>query len=99
MVLTITSSSIEASGGQNVRADYPHLGIRARVFAQNYFHGERLLIGRKVRMKPERLPEKLFQVRSSLGLSQVEMLRRLGLEDIIDDELDLPKILSGDVKY
>ena len=32
------------------------------------------------RPKPERLAEKLRQVRESLGLSQPEMLRRLGLE-------------------
>ena len=41
-------------------------------------------MGRKVRMKPERLPEKLFQVRNSLGLSQAGMLRQLGFEDLID---------------
>ena len=35
------------------------------------------------RPKPERLAEKLRQVRESLGLSQSEMLRRLGVEDHI----------------
>jgi transcriptional regulator with XRE-family HTH domain len=33
------------------------------------------------RPKPERLAEKLRQVRLSLGLSQTELLRRLGAED------------------
>ena len=33
------------------------------------------------RPKPERLAEKLRQIRLALGLSQPEMLRRLGLEE------------------
>lgn len=33
------------------------------------------------RPKPERLAEKLLQIRNALGLSQTEMLRRLGLEE------------------
>lgn len=84
--------------------------------------------------KAERLGEKLLDVRNALGLSQSEMLRRLGyedvlpynrisdyelgkrvpplpvvleyskvagvhLEDIVDDELDLPERLPGDVKH
>ena len=36
-----------------------------------------------VRQKPERLAEKLRQIRLTLGLSQSQMLRRLGLEDVI----------------
>ncbi|HYY57877.1 MAG TPA: helix-turn-helix transcriptional regulator [Pyrinomonadaceae bacterium] len=35
------------------------------------------------RPKPKRLAEKLQQIRLTLGLSQPEMLRRLGLEDVI----------------
>jgi transcriptional regulator with XRE-family HTH domain len=35
------------------------------------------------RPKPERLAEKLRQIRMALGLSQTEMLRRLGVEDMI----------------
>ena len=89
-------------------------------------------MGRKARMKPERLSEKLLQIRLALGLSQSELLRRLGLEeamdyrrisefergttephlsvvlqyarvagvhmeDIVDDDLDLPKKLPGAV--
>lgn len=42
------------------------------------------------RPKPERLAEKLLQIRSALGLSQTQMLRRLGLEDVIS----YPKISS-----
>jgi len=84
--------------------------------------------------KVERLGEKLLQIRMGLGLSQSEMLRRLGyeesvyytrisdyerdkrvpplplvleyarvagvhVEDIVDDELDLPAKLPGTVKY
>lgn len=36
-----------------------------------------------VRPKPERLAEKLKQIRMALGLSQTEMLKRLGVEDLI----------------
>jgi transcriptional regulator with XRE-family HTH domain len=35
------------------------------------------------RPKPEHLAEKLRQIRDALGLSQTEMLRRLGYEDAI----------------
>jgi len=35
------------------------------------------------RLKPKRLGEKLRQIRDALGLSQTEMLRRLGFEDDI----------------
>lgn len=35
------------------------------------------------RFKTERLGEKLRQIRDALGLSQTEMLRRLGFEDDI----------------
>jgi len=86
------------------------------------------------RKKSERLGEKLLDIRNALGLSQSEMLRRLGyvdilpynrisdyelskrvpplpvvleyaraasihLEDIVDDELDLPEKLPGTVRY
>ena len=40
-------------------------------------------MGRKPRPIPERLGEKLLQIRNALGLSQTEMLKRLGVEDII----------------
>ncbi|MFS8086961.1 MAG: helix-turn-helix transcriptional regulator [Acidobacteriota bacterium] len=91
-------------------------------------------MGRKARMKPEHLSEKLLQIRLALGLSQSELLRRLEfedamdyrrisefergttephlsvvlqyarvagvhMEDIVDDELDLPAKLPGNVKY
>lgn len=91
-------------------------------------------MGRKARTKPDRLSEKLLQIRLALGLSQSELLRRLGLEDamdyrrisefergttephlsvvlqyaraagvhmedIVDDELDLPAKLPGNVRY
>jgi transcriptional regulator with XRE-family HTH domain len=35
------------------------------------------------RPKPERLAEKLRQIRLALGLSQTDMHRRLGVEDLI----------------
>jgi transcriptional regulator with XRE-family HTH domain len=91
-------------------------------------------MGQRSRSKPERLGEKLLQIRVALGLSQTEMHRRLGLEeeveytiiskyelarnepplttllryarvagvhleDIVDDELDLPERLPGNVRY
>jgi transcriptional regulator with XRE-family HTH domain len=36
-----------------------------------------------VRRRPERLGEKLRQIRDALGLSQSELLRRLNAEDLI----------------
>jgi transcriptional regulator with XRE-family HTH domain len=91
-------------------------------------------MGKKPRLKQERLGEKLLQIRSALELSQTAMLNRLGvedlipytqiskyetgmgeppliillqyayvagvhLEDIVDDELDLPDKLPGRVKH
>jgi transcriptional regulator with XRE-family HTH domain len=91
-------------------------------------------MGQRARMKPAYLPVKLLQIRNALGLSQSEMLRRLGfdevmdykrisqfelgnteaplpvllqyariagihLEDLVDDELDLPDKLPGTVRY
>ena len=40
-------------------------------------------MGVRARQRPERLAEKLLQIRAALGLSQSEMLRRLELEDAI----------------
>lgn len=37
-------------------------------------------MGRRARLRPERLAEKLRQVRTSLGLSQTEMHSRLGFD-------------------
>ena len=37
-------------------------------------------MGRYARKKPRRLAEKILRIRESLGLSQNEMIRRLGLE-------------------
>ena len=91
-------------------------------------------MGRRARRKPERLADKLRQIRERLALSQSEMLRRMGVENdillsrvsdyelgksepplmvlleyaraagvhtevLIDDELDLPDKLPGDVKH
>ena len=38
-------------------------------------------MGKRSRPKPERLAEKLLQIRNAYGLSQNEMIRRLGLTD------------------
>jgi transcriptional regulator with XRE-family HTH domain len=40
-------------------------------------------MGATARMKPKRLAEKLLQIRNALGLSQTEMLRRLGFDDVL----------------
>lgn len=40
-------------------------------------------MGVNARQRPERLAEKLLQIRTALGLSQSELLKRLGLEDTI----------------
>jgi hypothetical protein len=41
------------------------------------------LMGRYYRTKPERLAEKLLQIRTALGLSQNEMIKHLGLDDVL----------------
>ncbi|HVF50483.1 MAG TPA: helix-turn-helix transcriptional regulator [Pyrinomonadaceae bacterium] len=41
-------------------------------------------MGQRARMRQERLAEKLLQVRLTLELSQSEMLRLLGFEDVLD---------------
>ncbi len=41
-------------------------------------------MGKRARMKQERLAEKLLQIRQALELSQTDMLRRLGFEDVLD---------------
>jgi transcriptional regulator with XRE-family HTH domain len=41
-------------------------------------------MGTYPRLKQERLPEKLRAIRDALALSQTEMLRRLGVEDLIE---------------
>jgi transcriptional regulator with XRE-family HTH domain len=86
------------------------------------------------RRRPKRLAEKLLQIRSTLGLSQTDLYRQLGVEDdipytrisdfeldksepilsvlmqyarvagvhtevLIDDALDLPDKLPGDVRH
>ena len=40
-------------------------------------------MGTKPRLKPQRLAEKLRDIRLALGLSQAEMWRHLGVEDLI----------------
>lgn len=41
-------------------------------------------MGTYPRLKQERLPEKLRAIRDAFGLSQSEMLKRLGAEDLIE---------------
>jgi len=41
-------------------------------------------MGKKPRQKPKRLAEKLSRIRAELGVSQSELLKRLGVEDEID---------------
>lgn len=40
-------------------------------------------MGKRPRRKPSRLGEKLLQIRSSLGLSQTQMWRKLGIDDYL----------------
>lgn len=42
-----------------------------------------ILMGRYSRQKPARLAGKLLHIRTALGLSQNEMIRRLGLDDVL----------------
>jgi transcriptional regulator with XRE-family HTH domain len=41
-------------------------------------------MGKQMRKRPRRLPEKLLEIRQKLGLSQNEMVRRMGLTDEIE---------------
>jgi len=41
-------------------------------------------MGRAARVKPERLAEKLLQIRTALGISQQDLFNRLGVEHLID---------------
>lgn len=41
-------------------------------------------MGKQTRQRPKRLPEKLFKIREKLGLSQNEMVRRMGLTNEIE---------------
>ena len=40
-------------------------------------------MGRVARLRPQRLPEKLRQIREAFGLSQSDMLKRLGFDEDI----------------
>lgn len=51
-------------------------------------------MGRSSREKPERLGEKLTQIRSALGLSQTEILSRMGLADRLNRD-DISKYERG----
>lgn len=41
-------------------------------------------MGKQTRKRPKRLPEKLYKIRQKLGLSQTEMVSRLGLTTEIE---------------
>ena len=43
-------------------------------------------MGRATRPKPKRLAEKLLQIRTALGLSQNQLIRRLGFADEITQD-------------
>ena len=51
-------------------------------------------MGRTSREKPERLGEKLLQIREALGLSQNELLSRLGLSERLNRD-DVSKYERG----
>ncbi|HJQ30929.1 MAG TPA: helix-turn-helix transcriptional regulator [Pyrinomonadaceae bacterium] len=51
-------------------------------------------MGRATREKPVRLGEKLFQIREALGLSQNELLSRLGLSERLSRD-DVSKYERG----
>jgi transcriptional regulator with XRE-family HTH domain len=40
-------------------------------------------MGAAARIRPRRLAEKLLQIRTALALSQAEMLKRLGFEEVL----------------
>ena len=51
-------------------------------------------MGRTSREKPERLAEKLIQIRNALGLSQNEILSRMGLTERLNRD-DISKYERG----
>jgi transcriptional regulator with XRE-family HTH domain len=51
-------------------------------------------MGRDSREKPERLAEKLVQIRNSLGLSQSEIISRMGLTERLNRD-DISKYERG----
>jgi transcriptional regulator with XRE-family HTH domain len=104
-----------------------------QVLAVCHSIGRRLLMGTNPRVRPARLAEKLRYIRTSLNLTQAELIRRLEIEalttqssisefesgrrepsllillqysraagvhmeDLVDDELDLPGKLPGTVR-
>lgn len=40
-------------------------------------------MGRRARLRPERMAEKLLRIREALGLSQNGMIRQMGVEELI----------------
>jgi len=50
-------------------------------------------------LQPSRLPEKLRQIRKVLGITPANLLKRLGVEGLVDDELDLPEKLPGNKRH
>jgi transcriptional regulator with XRE-family HTH domain len=42
-----------------------------------------ILMGRAARLRTARLPEKILQIRKALGLSQNEMIKHMGLSDVL----------------
>jgi transcriptional regulator with XRE-family HTH domain len=52
----------------------------------HFTHAEVIRMGKSARPRPARLAEKLLTIRKSLGLSQNGMIRRLELEDMLDQQ-------------
>ncbi len=44
-------------------------------------------MGTRARQRPERLAEKLVAIRTALGSSQSEMIRRLGAEEVVTQNI------------
>src|SRR5687768_3806685 len=118
---------------QRVLSTRPNRHLDQQHSAEADLVRRRLLMGNP-RPRPMRLAEKLLQIRVGLGLSQTQMLERLGLgdsmhygriseyeqdkreptlmtllayaraasvhlEDIVDDNFELPRKLPGNVNY
>lgn len=81
-------SSMKQSNASTPRAVKPNdelLNLRKEsIRARRQTAVGKLLMGKSARLKPKRLAEKLVQIRNALGLSQSEMHRRLGLEELTD---------------
>ncbi|HYG79112.1 MAG TPA: helix-turn-helix transcriptional regulator, partial [Pyrinomonadaceae bacterium] len=70
-------------GEQITQAHSTYNSRQKQIGMRDFSSVRRWLLMGYARPRPKRLAEKLLQIRSSLGLSQTELWKRLGVEDEI----------------